>query len=50
MRQRDDSQLIDPLNSVRTGGVQPENINILKSRVLQSGAEDTTHFIFLRKM
>lgn len=43
MRQRDDPQLIDPLNSARTGEVQPENINILKSRVLQPGAESYSH-------
>ena len=43
MRQRYDSQLINPLNSARTGEVQPENINILKSRVLQPGAENYSH-------
>ena len=39
-RQRGDSQLIDLLNNVRTGDIQPDNINMLKSRVIQPGAED----------
>ena len=43
MRQRSDSQLIDLLNNVRTGDVQPDNINILKPRVIQPGAEDYPH-------
>ena len=42
-RQRDDSQLIDLLNDIRTGDVQPDNINILKSRVIQPGVEDYPH-------
>ena len=46
MRQRGDSQLIDLLNNVRTGDVQPGNINILKSRVIQRGAEDYPHNAF----
>ena len=39
-RQRGDSQLIDLLNNVRTGDIQPDNINMLKPRVIQPGAED----------
>ena len=34
IQQRGDSQLIDILNNVRTGDVQPDDINILKSRVI----------------
>ena len=43
MRQRDDSQLIDLLNNVRTGDIRPDNINLLKSRVVQPGTEDYPH-------
>ena len=43
MRQRGDSQLTGLLNNVRTGEVQPDDINILKSRVIQPGAEDYPH-------
>ena len=43
MRQRVDFQLIDLLNYVRTGDIQSDNINILKSRVIQPGAEDYPH-------
>ena len=42
-RQRDDSQPIDLLNDIRTGDVQPDNINILKLRVIQPGVEDYPH-------
>ena len=40
MRQHGDSQLIYLLNIVRTGEIQPDNINIPKSRVIQPGEED----------
>ena len=40
MRQCGDSQLIYLLKNVRTGEIQPDNINIPKSRVIQPGAED----------
>ena len=43
MRQRGDSQVIDLLNNVRAGGVQPPNIIILKSRVIHPGTEDYPH-------
>ena len=43
MQQRGDSQLIDLLNNIRTGYIQPDNINILKPRVIQPGAEDYPH-------
>ena len=43
MRQRGDFQLIDLLNYVQTGDIQSDNINILKSRVIQPGAEDYPH-------
>ena len=39
-QQRGDSQLIDLLNNVRTGDIQPDSINMLKPRVIQPGAED----------
>ena len=42
MRQRGDSQLLDLLSNVRTGDVT-DNINILKSRVIQPGAENYPH-------
>ena len=45
MRQRGDSQLIDLLNNVRAGDIQPDNINILKSRVIQPVAEDHPHSV-----
>ena len=42
IRQRGGCQLINLLNNVRTGDVQPGDINILKSRVItrKLGAED----------
>ena len=40
MRQCGDSQLIYLSNNVRAGEIQPDNINIPKSRVIQPGAED----------
>ena len=43
MWQRGDYQRIDLLSSVRTGEVQPGNINIHKSRVIKPGAEDYPH-------
>ena len=43
MCQRGDSQLIDILNNFGRGDVQSDNINILKSRVIQPGAEDYPH-------
>ena len=43
MWQRGDSQLIELLNNVRTGDIPSENINILKSRDIQPGAEDYPH-------
>ena len=39
MRQRGDSQLIDLLKNVSTRDLQPDNINILKSRITQPGTE-----------
>ena len=38
MRQRRDSQVTDLLNNVRTGDVQPDDVKILKSRVIQPGS------------
>ena len=43
MWQRGDSQLIELLSNVRTGDIPSENINILKSRDIQPGAEDYPH-------
>ena len=43
MWQLGDSQLTDLLNNVRIEDVQPDNINILKSRVMQPGAEYYSH-------
>ena len=39
MRQCGDSQLIDLLNNVSARDLQPDNINILKSRIIQPGTE-----------
>ena len=52
MRQRGDSQLIDLLNNVSTRDLQPDNINILKSRIIQQvqKAIHAMRFILLRKM
>ena len=43
MRQRGDSQLIDLLNNVRTADVQPSDIKLLESRVVQPGSKEYPH-------
>ena len=43
MRQRGDSQLIDLLNNVRTADIQPNDIDILKSRVIEPDTDNYPH-------